>query len=194
VVFGGGPSADELLVLDPAGAGKHDEPPASWRALGNLAHVTWLRLPAMDTPVATAREKLAELAASGRRLHLLAAGEAVPLAELLALEHPRSLTSMLLVDSPPEPTGGPASDGAAVTDSATVTGQAPPVHGSAPARQELTRHGVAVHVLTYRDAERADRGAPLPLGHPQVVVALRRQLSGRRRRLRWPAKRRRVTI
>jgi hypothetical protein len=172
VVDSGDPSRPGLLVLDPAGAGRHGDPPASWQELDDAAHVTWLRLPAMEAAVATAREKLAELTVDGRRVHLLAAGEAAPLAELLALERPDALCSVLLVDPPAEPSGELVERGTTVVEQALLA------HRTTPTGDVLAGHGVALHVVTYLDAERADRGAPLPLGHPDVVEAVRRTLAG----------------
>jgi len=172
VVDSGEQGRPELLVLDPAGAGKHGEPPASWSELGDAVHVTWLRLPAVDAAVATARQALTGLAADGQRIHLLASGEATPLAELLALERPDALSSVLLVDPQPQQTEDLLDHGTTVVEQALLA------HRTAPAEEVLAGHGVAVHVITYRDAERADRGAPLPLGHPEVVEAVRRTLAG----------------
>jgi hypothetical protein len=160
-----------LLVLDPAGASKHGELPATWREVEDAVHVTWLRLPAVDAAMATAREALSTLTTGGQRIHLLASGEAAPLAELLAFEQPEALRSLMLVDPPAR------SDNELVDRGTTVVEQALLAYRALPTDQVLARYGVAMHVITYREADRAEHGAPLPLGHPEVVDTVRRTLA-----------------
>jgi pimeloyl-ACP methyl ester carboxylesterase len=171
VVDSGEGNRPGLLVLDPAGASKHGKLPATWREFDDAVHVTWLRLPAVDAALDTAREALSTLTMGGQRIHLVASGEAASLAELLALEHPEALRSLVLVDPPARP-------GSEFVDrGTTVVEQALLAYRATPADQVLARYGVAMHVVTHREADRAEHGAPLPLGHPEVVDTVRRTLA-----------------
>jgi hypothetical protein len=192
VVREGEPGAAAVLVLDPAGEGRHGRIPASWEELDPAVRVTWLRLPACEAPVEMAREAFDELCADGRRVHLVAGGVACRLAELLAVRQPDSLLSVVLVD--PDRADADRADadradadradadraGSGLVDSgATVVEQALLEHRTIPAREELAGHGVIVRVVTDADAERAEQAGSLPLGHPAVVDVLRQVLSGR---------------
>ena len=50
VVWAGPPDAPAVIVLDPAGVGRHGDLPGTWRPLTEYLQVMWCRLPAADEP------------------------------------------------------------------------------------------------------------------------------------------------
>ncbi len=152
-----------VLVLDPAGAGRHGTVPASWAALGSAVHVVWLRLPAVDSPVEAARSALTSAHDDGRAVHLVAAGAGCPFAELITVQRPVTVGSLLLVAR---------TDDSLLDRSGTVVDRALLTHRSVPVADVLAGHGITVRVVTCADADRAEHGPPLPLGHPRVVHAV----------------------
>lgn len=169
VVREGTDGSPAVLVLDPAGEGRHGRIPASWENLELPVRVTWLRLPAAGAPVELARETFAGLCAAGRRLHVVAGGEACRLAELLVVGQPGSVLSVVLAD--------PVENDELVGAGTTVVEQALLDYRTVPAHEELAGRGIHVRIVTSADADRAEQGGPLPLGHPAVVQALREELA-----------------
>lgn len=136
-----------VVVLDPEGNAKHDELPATWRALTEDVRVVWWRLPAALRAGLTDATLPPELA-DGRPVHLVASGSAALLAISLATEQPDRVRSIVLA-------GPPLGNGGASLAGDTI--------GSA----------CVYHVVTAESDVEADR---LPLGHPDVVAAVVRAL------------------
>lgn len=87
--------APTVIVLDPAGAGSHDELPATWRPLSDLVGVTWVRMPAAIDPDETIDRVLAELTGS---VVLVATGAGINSALGAATRHHDRVLAVLAKD------------------------------------------------------------------------------------------------
>ncbi|WP_367129750.1 hypothetical protein [Saccharothrix sp. HUAS TT1] len=76
VVWAGPPDAPAVVVLDPAGVGRHGDLPGTWRPLTEHLQVMWCRLPATDEPWREADEVLSEFADRAVPVHLVAGAAA----------------------------------------------------------------------------------------------------------------------
>ncbi|KMS83052.1 hypothetical protein [Prauserella rugosa] len=156
-----------VLVLDPAGASKHDELPATWRPLTERTEVIWVRLPASGDVDCDRFLSAPESACP--RTDVVTSGPYGEFAIDLARRHPSAVRSVLLVD--------PAADSATDSDHAA---QADEVwfrrHGTEIA--EAREAGITVDVVAHSTDDDQDRvPPPLPLGHPRVVDSVRRALD-----------------
>lgn len=88
----GGPT---VVVLDPSGDAKHDELPATWRALAEQVEVVWWRLPAAERDT-----RSAGLLDGIDRTYLVGAGSAALLTLSLAVSHRAQVRCVVLVDPP----------------------------------------------------------------------------------------------
>jgi pimeloyl-ACP methyl ester carboxylesterase len=163
VVTEGRPDDPTLIVLDPSGAGKHDEIPATWRPLSQRRRILWCRLP-VEGALSEADEILGDASGGGAVIDVVASGPFADTALLMAERHSDVLRSLLLVD--------PAAEGFLEAD------QAPEANrdweeDTAQRRRRLEELGVVVRLIAQSTGGSYDRvAAPLPLGHPDVVAAL----------------------
>lgn len=153
-----------VLVLDPAGAAKHEGLPATWRELARRWRITWCRLPA-EGALTQADGILAHPPRLGRVVHVVASGPFADGALRLAERHTATVRSVLLVD--------PAADRYISPDRGVVEDQAWE-EDTVGRRRALARAGVIVEVVADSTGGERDRvAAPIPLGHPDVVEAIR---------------------
>ena len=164
-----------VLVLDPAGASKHDELPATWRPLTEHHEIVWVRLPAGDSD--DGDRLLARVAAHDARTDIVTSGPCAEFALDLARRHARAVRSILLVD----PAAGEEPDSAHAVRADELWFDK---HRSAIASARA--NGITVEVIAHSSDDDEDRvPPPLPLGHPRVVEAVREALV-RARKVRSP--------
>lgn len=164
----GTPDGPIVLVLDPAGAAKHDELPATWRALARDWQVTWCRLPSGGA-LTEADDVLSDPPRPGRSVFVVASGPFADDALRLAQRHTGTVRAVLLVD--------PGADRYISPDRGdTETGRWE--EEAAGLRAELADAGVEVKVVAYSTGGARDRvSAPIPLGHPDVAKAVRQAIE-----------------
>ncbi|MEO6082101.1 MAG: hypothetical protein ABIQ18_03255 [Umezawaea sp.] len=111
-MWAGPKDAPAVVVLDPAGVGRHGDLPATWRPLVEYLQVLWCRLPAADGPWREVSDVLAEFDGRGVPVHLLTSGPAAASALYLADRYRGLVRSVLLVDPEdgPDRTTGLAAD------------------------------------------------------------------------------------
>jgi hypothetical protein len=111
-VWAGPKDAPAVVVLDPAGVGRHGDLPATWRPLTEHLQVLWCRLPAADGPWREVSDVLAEFEGRDVPVHLLTSGPAAASALYLAHRYRAFVRSVLLVDPEegPDRTTGHAAD------------------------------------------------------------------------------------
>ncbi|GLY65665.1 hypothetical protein [Amycolatopsis taiwanensis] len=164
----GTPDGPIVLVLDPAGAAKHAELPATWRELAEDWQITWCRLPSPGA-LTEADDLLADPPRPGRSVHVVASGPFADDALSLAQRHTDTVRSVLLID--------PAADRYISPD----RGDAETRHweeDTAARRTALADAGVEVKVVAYSTGGERDRvPAPIPLGHPDVAEAVRQAIE-----------------
>lgn len=100
VVWAGRESGPALVVVDPAGAARHDELPATWDRLAAHFQVAWCRVPASKRSLEDVEDVFETLAERRATANLVAAGQACPAALALARQFGDIVTSVLLVDPP----------------------------------------------------------------------------------------------
>ncbi|NUT48168.1 MAG: hypothetical protein HOV94_12790, partial [Saccharothrix sp.] len=76
VVWAGPTDAPAVVVLDPAGVGRHGDLPGTWRPLTEHLQVMWCRLPAADEPWHEVDEVLSEFAGRDVPVHVVAGAAA----------------------------------------------------------------------------------------------------------------------
>ncbi|WP_037306280.1 hypothetical protein [Amycolatopsis orientalis] len=151
VVTDGGNEAAKLVVLDPAGEGKHGELPATWRPLTAQRQVIWCRLP-VDGALTQAEDVVGDAEPGGPPIDLVASGEAAADALRLAERHPGAVGHVLLVDPVPDENSEQA--------------------------ERVRSAGTEVEVLPHSTGEPFNRiPPPLPLGHPDVVAGITKILE-----------------
>lgn len=164
----GTPDGPIVLVLDPAGAAKHDALPATWRPFADHWRIVWCRMPA-DGGLSEADEILADPPVGGQSVHVVTSGPFGDAALGLAARHPDTVRSVLLVD--------PAASGY-VEAGEGATADAYWEQDTAQRREELARSGIDVRVIAHSEGGSRDRiPAPLPLGHPDVTEAVRKSVA-----------------
>ncbi len=168
VVTAGDPSGAKIIVLDPAGAGKHDELPATWRPLAETRAVFWCRVPAGGA-LTEADDLLGDAGPADPEIAVVASGPFAAEALQLVERHRGAATQLLLVD--------PASD------AFLASGDALQANNAWLAEHEdvvskLREAGTDVRVVASSTESLEDRvPPPLPLGHPEVVTAVRSALG-----------------
>jgi hypothetical protein len=168
MVVEGVPNAPTIVVMDPAGAAKHDELPATWRPLAERRRITWCRLPS-EGAVNEVESVLSSSSTAGPVVDIVASGPFAETALLVAERHAHKLRSLLLVD--PAAKTGPEADDAETEDRRWE-------RDNAERRRRLEESGVTVRVIAHSTVGEFDRiPAPLPLGHPDVVAAIERTLD-----------------
>lgn len=152
VVWAGQDHGPALVVVDPAGAAKHDELPPTWDRLAEHFQVAWCRMPASTNSLEELEDVLESLTDRGASANLVASGEACSAAIAIAGQFADIVSSVLLVD--------PAED----DNTGTLAGT-----------------GIEVQVVARSHPGPTDRvEPPLPLGHPEVVEGVVTALAGLR--------------
>jgi hypothetical protein len=168
VVTSGDPAGPKILVLDPAGAAKHDELPATWRPLAAHRQVIWCRLP-VGGALTEADELLADTGPEDPGIDVVASGPFAVEALQLAERHPGAARRLLLVD--PASNAFLAADQAANADEDWLAEHESVVSAVRDA-------GTQVRVIAHSTGGPDDQvPPPLPLGHPDVVGAIARVLA-----------------
>lgn len=106
VVWAGRDYGPALVVVDPSGAAKPGELPATWRSLAEEHQIAWCRVPAGDPLPTDVEDVLETLAQQQTRVDLVAAGLVCDAAVRLGAEFAASVRSVLLVDPGPVTAGG----------------------------------------------------------------------------------------
>jgi hypothetical protein len=151
VVWTGKETGPALVVVDPTGAAKHEELPATWHQLAEHFQVAWCRTPASNRRLEDVEDVLETLTERNAPVSLVASGEVCPAAVAIAHEFADIVNAVLLVD--------PAED-----DTAT-----------------LAEDDIDVRVIARSHPGPTDRvEAPMPLGHPEVVEGVVAALTGMR--------------
>lgn len=175
VVWEGPQDTWAVLVLDPSGAAKHDELPATWRSLAEHVQVAWCRTPAAGTTgelddLGDADEVLGTLAARDTVVDMVASGPIAEPAMRLAGRHAGHVRSLLLVDpgAVSDEVSADRAEGADLAWSRRMSER----------RRELDAEGIRVRVVAHSKPGERDRiDPPLPLGHPDVVSAVTQALA-----------------
>lgn len=155
VIKQGPVNATTVLVLDPAGIGKHGELPATWRPLADVVEVLWCRLPAARFDPELVADLLDERGRTG--VHLVTSGLTALDAMELARTRDDAVRSVFLVDPDPGPTAELSVDGL---------------------RESLLQRAIEVRrIAEHRDPDEDYGSEPLPLGHPAVVRELTQYLG-----------------
>jgi len=151
VVWAGLEHGPALVVIDPAGAAKHEDLPATWHQLAEHFQVAWCRTPASSHGLEDVEDVLETLTERNAATTLVASGVACTAAVAIARQFADLVTAVLLVD--------PADDNTAT----------------------LADTDVEVRVIARSHPGPDDRvDAPMPLGHPEVVEGLVAALAGMR--------------
>ncbi|ONI80531.1 hypothetical protein ALI22I_45420 [Saccharothrix sp. ALI-22-I] len=106
VVWAGPPDAPAVVVLDPAGVGRHGDLPGTWRPLTEYLQVMWCRLPAADEPWREVDEVLSEFVDRAVPVHLVAGAAAGAEVGELVRRH-EGLISSVQTFAAPVPLGHP---------------------------------------------------------------------------------------
>ncbi|HEX4723920.1 MAG TPA: hypothetical protein VH333_15495 [Pseudonocardiaceae bacterium] len=136
-----------VVVLDPSGDAKHDELPATWRPIAEDIGVVWWRLPSARRASQKGGRLLADLPGGHDRVHLVGVHDAALLTLSLAVDHRDLVRSAVLVDPPW------------------------PEHDSSAVGRIVNDPGLVV-----REVRTDAAGDRLPIGHPDVVAAVVREL------------------
>jgi hypothetical protein len=149
VVWAGQDEGPALVVVDPSGAAKHDELPATWDRLTQHFQVAWCRVPASEHSLEEVEDVLETLALRQAPANIVASGSACPAAVAIARQFADLVSSVLLVD--------PVEDNMGT----------------------LTDTDIEVRVIARSHGGPSDRvEAPMPLGHPEVVDGVLTALAG----------------
>ncbi|SFW80631.1 hypothetical protein [Amycolatopsis australiensis] len=168
VVTAGDPSGPKVIVLDPAGAARHDELPATWRPLAERRGIFWCRVPAGGA-LTEADDLLGDAGPGDPDIAVVAGGPFAAEALQLVERHPGAARQLLLVD--------PASDAFLPSGDAAKANEAwLAEHDDVVAK--LREAGTEVRLAASSTESADDRvPPPLPLGHPDVVAAVRAALG-----------------
>lgn len=149
VVWAGRDEGPALVVVDPSGAAKHDELPATWDRLAEHFQVAWCRVPASEHSLEEVEDVLESLAVRQSPANIVASGAVCPAAMAIARQFSDLVTAVLLVD---------------------------PVEGNA---DTLADTDIEVRIVARSHGGPTDRvEAPMPLGHPEVVEGVVSALAG----------------
>jgi hypothetical protein len=168
VVTAGDPSGPKIIVLDPAGAARHDELPATWRPLAEKRGIFWCRVPAGGA-LTEADDLVGDHGPGDPDIAVVASGPFAAEALQLVERHEGAATHLLLVD--------PASDAFLPSGDAAQANEAW-LAERADVVAKLREAGTEVRVIASSTEGPEDRvPPPLPLGHPDVVAAVRSALG-----------------
>lgn len=149
VVWAGREEGPALVVVDPAGAARHDDLPPTWDQLTEHFQVAWCRVPASRRSLEDVEDVLETLAERRATANLVASGDACGAAVAIALQFHEIVSAVLLVDPP---------------DDADTS--------------KLADVGVEVRVVARSHHGPSDRvEAPMPIGHPEVVEGIQTALA-----------------
>src|SRR3954463_14906610 len=160
VVTAGDSAGPKIIVLDPAGAARHDELPATWRPLAERRGIFWCRVPAGGA-LTEADDLVGDHGPGDPEIAVVASGPFAADALQLVERHLGAATHLLLVD--------PASDAFLPSgDAAEANEKWLAGHGGfGPRGREGGREvGLTPSPPGGREARVPP---PLPLGHPDVV-------------------------
>jgi len=101
VVWAGLEHGPALVVVDPSGAARHDDVPATWHAVAEHFQVAWCRVPASNRSLEDIEDVLETLADRRSPVTMVAAGNACAPALAIATQFSDLVNTVLLVD----PTG-----------------------------------------------------------------------------------------
>jgi pimeloyl-ACP methyl ester carboxylesterase len=101
VVWAGPELGPALVVIDPTGAARHDDLPATWHELAASHQIAWCRVPASRNSTEDVEDVLETMAERQTRVDVVAAGTACGTAVALAGRFGGVVRSVLLVDPPP---------------------------------------------------------------------------------------------
>jgi pimeloyl-ACP methyl ester carboxylesterase len=101
VVWAGPELGPALVVVDPSGAARHDDVPATWHELAADHQIAWCRVPASRDSTEDVEDVLETMADRQARVDVVAAGTACAAAVVLAGRFEGVVRSVLLVDPPP---------------------------------------------------------------------------------------------
>jgi hypothetical protein len=105
-MWAGPPDAPAVVVIDPAGVGRHGDLPGTWRPLTEYLQVMWCRLPATEEPWREVDEVLNEFVDRGVPVHLVAGAAAGAEVGELVRRH-EGLISSVQTFAAPIPLGHP---------------------------------------------------------------------------------------
>lgn len=168
VVTAGDPSGPKIIVLDPAGAARHDELPATWRPLAEERGIFWCRVPAGGA-LTEADDLVGDHGPGDPDIAVVASGPFAAEALQLVERHPGGATHLLLVD-PASDAFLPAGDAAKANEEWLAERE--------DVVAKLREAGTEVRLAASTTGGPEDRvPPPLPLGHPDVVAAVRSALG-----------------
>lgn len=98
VVWAGLEEGPALVVVDPSGAARHDELPATWHAVAERFQVAWCRVPASTRSLEDIEDVLESLAERPTPVTMVAAGNACAPALAIATQFSDLVELVLLVD------------------------------------------------------------------------------------------------
>jgi pimeloyl-ACP methyl ester carboxylesterase len=149
VVWAGRDEGPALVVVDPAGAARHNELPASWDTLAEHFQIAWCRIPASKQSLEDVEDVLETLSERQSSANIVASGQSCTSAIAIAMQFSDIVNAVLLVDP---------------TDADDMT--------------KLAEAGIDVRVIARSHGGDDDRvEAPMPLGHPEVVASLATTLA-----------------
>ena len=102
VVWAGPELGPALVVVDPSGAARHEDLPATWHQLAVSHQIAWCRVSASRDSVEDLEDVLETLAERQTRVDVVAAGQACAAAVALAGQFDDAVRLVLLVDPPPD--------------------------------------------------------------------------------------------
>ncbi|GAA3029487.1 hypothetical protein [Actinokineospora globicatena] len=153
-----------VVVLDPADTATHGALPGTWREFARTRDVRWIGQDE-DAPARVEHE----LAGVDGAVALVAAGTAADTALAVAQRRPENLVLVLLVD--------PGAAGT-VPGAPALAANEEWMHRMTRRRADLAAEDIDVRLVAVSTGGSEDRvTAPLPLGHPDVVVAVESALS-----------------
>jgi pimeloyl-ACP methyl ester carboxylesterase len=101
VVWAGQEQGPALLVIDPSGAAKHFDLPATWLPLAERHQIAWCRVPATPHPTDDIEDALESFAARQSTVDIVAGGLVCATALAVADQYREVVRSVLLVDPGP---------------------------------------------------------------------------------------------
>lgn len=98
VVWAGLEHGPALVVVDPSGAARHDDLPATWHAVAEEFQVAWCRVPASTRSLEDIEDVLETLAERRSPVTMVASGNACGPAMAIATQFSDLVENVLLVD------------------------------------------------------------------------------------------------
>lgn len=98
VVWAGLEYGPALVVVDPSGAARHDDLPATWHAMAEHFQVAWCRVPASTRSLEDIEDVLETLSERRSPVTMVAAGNACAPTVVIATQFNDLVDSVLLVD------------------------------------------------------------------------------------------------